>query len=105
MKKILATLNRLLFQLLLLCSLLSLLCGIATIIIDAARSIGGSAIVLTSLQNMLADFGVGNVLGAGKPAEGFMGMVADYFLALPAAALFMALALVFYLMSYIFKRS
>lgn len=92
-------------RLLLLFALLFLLGGVAAVIIDAARSIGGSVVTLTSLSGMMLDFGFQNGLEESVHVEGFAGGAIEYLFNLPAVAVLMALALFFYLLSYIFKKA
>ena len=92
-------------RLLLLCALLFLIGGVAAVIIDAARSIGGSVVTLTSLSGMMLDFGLQNGLEESVQADRFAGGVIEYLFNLPAVAVLMALALFFYLLSYIFKKA
>lgn len=92
-------------RLLLLFALLFLLGGVAAVIIDAARSIGSSVVTFTSLSGMMLDFGFQNGLEESVQVEGFAGGVIEYLFNLPAVAVLMALALFFYLLSYIFKKA
>ncbi|GAA0598654.1 hypothetical protein [Paenochrobactrum glaciei] len=92
-------------RLLLLCALLFLLSGVAAVIIDAARSIGGSVVTFTSLSGVMLDFGFQNGLEESVHADGFAGGFVEYLFNLPAVAVLMALALLFYLLSYIFKKA
>ncbi|MFK4823738.1 hypothetical protein ACI0FM_02900 [Paenochrobactrum sp. BZR 588] len=102
MLMILAVLNRLF----LLCSVLFLLCGIGVAIVDAARSIGSSLLVFTSLHDLLSEWqgDAGQFFGDAQP-QGLADMALEQFFDLPVLAIFMALALLLYLVSYIFKTN
>ncbi|MGU3575937.1 hypothetical protein ACLBWZ_10415 [Brucellaceae bacterium C25G] len=102
MKMILFTFN----GLLLVFSFLFLLCGVGAVIIDAARSIGGSMGQFTSLNEVLS----GWLLNTGITfkyvhEQGLIAHVSGRILDLPAWAVFMTMALFLYLISNLFKKA
>lgn len=90
----------------LLWSFLFLLGGTGVVIIDAARSIGSSELILTSLYDLMLKW-KGSVWQFFHDIEpqGFADMAFHTIFHLPAFAVFMTLALLFYVLSYIFKTN
>ena len=102
MKKLLGILHRFF----LFCSLVFLLAGVAVAIVDAARSIGSSAVVLSPLKKLLTDLqGEAGQLIVEVQSQSLADAALEWFFNLPAVAVFILSALLIYLMAYLFKKT